>query len=104
MRHGFDIMPLNSRWTADRLSKHPHVRRQEREDRGPVAEDRIHPAAVRNAGKDQDIRNAIRQIVQDFATPARFAGSEGDHAVEHVAPEAQIAETGREKQEDWMLA
>ena len=95
-RHDSAKLPLD----ADRLAKHPHVGRQERENGGPVAEERIQPTAVRNADKNQDVGNAIGQIVQNFSTPARFAGGEGNHTVHHIEPEAQIAEAWRDQEQN----
>ena len=52
---------------ADGLAKDSDISRKQGEDGRPIAEDRIHPAAVCNTGENDDIGNTIGQIVQDFA-------------------------------------
>ena len=102
MRQGFDMIPLNSRCTPTACPNIP-MHRQEREDCRPVADDRVHPSAVRNPGKSGHPK-CDRQVVENLAAPARFAGCERDHAIEHVAPEADVVECRGQQEEDWVLA
>src|SRR5437588_2150324 len=56
-------------------------------------------AAVSYADKDDHIRNAVRQFIDDLAAPACLARGERDHAVEHVEPEPQIAKSNSDNQQ-----
>ena len=81
--------------TAERLSEQSDVSGEHREDRGPISDEWIHQAAVGDADENDDVGNAIGQIIQDFAAPARLVRGDRDHAVEHVEPKPQITKQRR---------
>src|SRR5205823_6690807 len=81
------------------LSEQADVSRDHREDRRPISDERIHQSAVRDADKNDYVRNSIRQIVQNFTALARLACRDRDHSVEHVEPEPQITKQRRNDQE-----
>jgi hypothetical protein len=53
---------------------------------------------VGNAGEYQHVRNAVGQIVEDLAACARLVRRERHHAVEHVEPQADVAEKRRNEE------
>jgi hypothetical protein len=52
-----------------------------------------------NPDENQDVGNAIGQVVEDFTTAARLSPSERDQAVEHVEPEPQITKKRRDDEQ-----
>ena len=58
-------------------------------------------AAVSDACKDDDIGNAIGQLIHDLAGAAGLAQSQRDHAVEHVEPKPQITQPNSGNQQCW---
>lgn len=79
-------------FNADGLAEHANVGGQQCHDGGPVAAVERAQAAMGDAGENQHVGEAVGEIVEDFAAPARLVGSDGDHAIKHVEPQAQIAE------------
>src|SRR5207249_4434114 len=89
---------------AKRLSEKAYISSEKRGDCRPVTENWIHQSAVGDAYENDDVRNSIRQIVQNFAAPARFTRRDRDHSIEHVEPEPQITKQRRDNQEPSNLA
>jgi hypothetical protein len=59
----------------------------------------MHQPAVRNTDKNQNVGNAVGQIVQYFTTSARPACSERNQAVKHVEPEPQKTKKRRDNEQ-----
>src|ERR1700719_62146 len=81
------------------LSEKSDVSGQHRQNCGPISDQWIHQPAVRDANENDDVGNAVGQIVQNFATDARLLRSDRDHSIEHADPEPQIAKQRRNNQE-----
>jgi hypothetical protein len=47
---------------------------------------------VGDAGEDEHIGDAVRQVVEDFPAPAGLARRQRDHPVQHVQPQSHVAE------------
>ncbi len=87
-RFGHDATELTL--NTESLAKQSNISSEQREDRRPISNERIHPAAVRKAYKNDDVRNAIGQIIQNFPPPGCLSRGYRHHAVEHVQPQSQI--------------
>ena len=73
------------------FSQSSNVSDKQTQNDGPIPEHRLAESAVRDANKDQDVRNAIGEFVGDFARGTGLAGMQGDHSVEHVQVESHKA-------------
>src|SRR5262245_29465282 len=93
-RHDAAELALHS----DSLSEHSDIGRQYRKQRGPISAQYMTKAAMRDADENQNIRNAIGQIIQNFPAPTGFPRRERDHAIEHVEPESQVTESRTQNQ------
>src|SRR5437762_2031174 len=89
---------------AKRLAEKAYISSEKRGDCRPVTENWIHQSAVGDADKNDYVRNAVGQIVQDLAAPTRLACRDRDHSIEHVEPEPQITKQRRDNQEPSTLS
>jgi hypothetical protein len=52
---------------------------------------------MRNPDENQDVGNAIGQVVEDFTAAARLSPGERDQAVKHIEPKPQITKERRDE-------
>ena len=81
------------------LAEHADVSRKQRKNCHPVSGQGMTESAVSHSNENQNIGDAVGQVIENLATPACLPGCQCDHPVQHVEPEPHITEQRRDEQE-----